>query len=307
MARRRLAEAGLAQAFAHQPFQVDVGVDQVRVVGKARRFGQQLPVLADQRLAVPGQVGGRFALARRRIQVRRQAARRLRGGQRMAVGRLAHRDVRGRQVEQQRRAGQRRVGRGRDRHPQVLADLGVEDEARQVRRLEQQLGAEGHVLAQQPQLRALRMVGRVELARLVELAVVRQVGLGHDAQQPAAVHDRGAVEQRMVHAQRQPHHRHRGQAFAGGDDARQRRFAAVEQRALVEQVVAGVGRQPQLGKDHQRRALLRGLLQQRDALLGVEGRVGDAAARHRHRHAGEALAVQVEELCGFGHGRTLLA
>ena len=37
---------------------------------------------------------------------------------------------------------------------------------------------------------------------------------------------------------------------------RQRRLAAVEQRTLVEQVVAGVGRQAQFGKGHQRRAAL---------------------------------------------------
>ena len=84
--------------------------------------------------------------------------------------------------------------------------------------------------------------------------------------------------------------------------ARQRRLAAVEQRALVEQVVAGVGRQAQFGKGHQRRAGACGLVQQRHALLGIEGRIGHAAARHGHRHAGKTLAVQVEEVGGVVQG-----
>ncbi len=46
-----------------------------------------------------------------------------------------------------------------------------------------------------------------------------------------------------------------GRLARGLDDGLQRRLAGVEQRALVEQVVAGVGRQAQFGKRDQHRAL----------------------------------------------------
>jgi hypothetical protein len=45
---------------------------------------------------------------------------------------------------------------------------------------------------------ALRRVARRELPSLVELAVVRQVGLRHDADQPAPANERRAVVQRAV-------------------------------------------------------------------------------------------------------------
>ena len=56
--------------------------------------------------------------------------------------------------------------------------------------------------------RAARVAG-AELARLVELAVVRQVGLRHDAEHAAAADDGGAVEEQVVDAQRQADDRHR--------------------------------------------------------------------------------------------------
>ena len=71
--------------------------------------------------------------------------------------------------------------------------------------------------------------------------------------------------------------------------------AAFEQRALVEQVVAGVGRQAQLGKRHQHRAAGGGLAVEAHRLGGVEGRVGDAVHRHGDGDAGEAVGVGVEE------------
>ena len=68
-------------------------------------------------------------LPRRRIEIGGQAA----GGLRLAekpprLG-LADRDVAGGEVGEHRGAGERRLGAGRDRHPEVLADLGVHDEA----------------------------------------------------------------------------------------------------------------------------------------------------------------------------------
>ena len=74
-----------------------------------------------------------------------------------------------------------------------------------------------------------------------------------------------------------------GIALRRRGDRLQRRLAGIEQRALVEQVVAGVGRQPQLGKRDQHRAFAGGALEQGDRLGRVEGRIGDAQPRHGRR------------------------
>ena len=105
----RVAERVLPHALARDALEVDVGGDEVRAVDEALRLGEQVAVLVDQRLAVPAEVGGRFAEPGRRVQVGREAARRLQADEPVPVVRLADRDVRGRQVDEHRRAGQRGV------------------------------------------------------------------------------------------------------------------------------------------------------------------------------------------------------
>ena len=114
-------------------------------LGEALGFGEQHAVLVDHRLAVPGQVGGRLALARGGVHVGGQAARRRRAGQQLAVVGAADGDRAAGQVGQHRRAGQRGLGARRHRHPHVLADLDVQHEARQVGGGEQQVRTERHV------------------------------------------------------------------------------------------------------------------------------------------------------------------
>jgi hypothetical protein len=132
---------------ARQPLEVDIGEQQVRAVGKPLRFAQQFTVFIDQRLAIPGQIGRRFALAGGRVQVRGQAARRLLRHELMAIPRLANHDIRCRQVHEHGGAGQRGKRRRGNRHPDVLADLRMEAEERNALDLEQQIGAERHLRA----------------------------------------------------------------------------------------------------------------------------------------------------------------
>ena len=105
-------------------------------------LGQRRAVLEDRGLAVPGEIGGGLAGTRRGVQIGRHAARRLRGAQQPPRLRLADRDVAGRQVGEHGRAGQRGLRTGRHRDPDVLADLGMHDQARHVLGREQQVGAE---------------------------------------------------------------------------------------------------------------------------------------------------------------------
>jgi hypothetical protein len=80
-----VVERAHPQPFGAQEVEVDVGDRPALALGEALRLGEQHPVLVDHRLAVPGEVGGRLALARRRVRVRREAARRRRAGQQLAV------------------------------------------------------------------------------------------------------------------------------------------------------------------------------------------------------------------------------
>ena len=157
--------------------------------------------------------------------------RRLRGAQQPPVVGLADGDVAGREVGQHRGAGQRGERARRQRDPQVLADLDVQHEARAGRA--PRTAGRCRTAPCWPSRRdrgGERLRGRRELALLVELAVVRQVALRHDAEDPAAVHEHGAVEQAVVGAQRQPDGERERQVAAGARPAsagrRARRRAA---------------------------------------------------------------------------------
>jgi len=63
----------------------------------------------------------------------------------------------------------------------------------------------------------------------------------------------------------------------------------------VKQVIGGIGRQAQLGKDGQHRVLAGGLPGQGDDLPGVRRRVGHGNPGYRHRDPGEAVPVQRAE------------
>ena len=195
LALRRVAEGVLAHPLLRQPLEIDFRRDQLRLILEALRLGDDIAVLGDQRVPIPRQVGGRFADARGRICVRRQASRRLAGDERAAVVGLANRDVRRRQVQQQRRARQRRVRRRRNRHPQVLANLGMNREQRLLLVLEDQIVAERDAaICEQVDLVAGRGISRTELPRLIKFAVVREIGLRHDAENlPAMNYDRAVI------------------------------------------------------------------------------------------------------------------
>ena len=130
------------QPLLQQHVQVDVGDRRLVRHRKPFGLGQSVAVLEHRGLPVPGQVGGGFPRPRRGIQVCSKAPRRLGTAQQSAGFGLADGDVAGRQVRQHRCARDRRLAAGRVWHPDVLADLGMDDEAAQVGCSEQQVSAE---------------------------------------------------------------------------------------------------------------------------------------------------------------------
>ena len=197
-----------------QPVEVDVGHRATRSLGEALGLLEEVAALVDERLAVPGQVGGGLALPGRREQVRRAAAGAGAADQQPAVLGPGHGDRRPGQVGEHRRPGERRFGARRDGHPHVLADLDVEVQPGDIGGGEDQVGAEGCVDSTDPDRAAAAVVTGSEVPLLVELAVVGQVGLRADAEDRPAVDDHGTVEHPSAVHERRPDHDHRQQVDA---------------------------------------------------------------------------------------------
>ena len=295
-----VVEGAHAGALLAQQVEVDVGHRAPVAVGEALGLRQQHAVLEDRGLPVPREVGRGLALPGRRVDVRRQAARGRRPAQQLAVLRPPDGDRAPRQVEQHRRAGERRLGARRDRDPDVLADLGVDDEPGHVLGREQQVRAERHVGAADAD-RAALVRPRRELAALVELAVGRRVGLRRHAEHAAAVDDDRAVVDPVAVAQRRADDEHRQQLARGGDDGLQRGLDAVEHRVLQHEVLDRVARQAQLGEHgHRDAVLVAGAREPQDGFR-VRGRVGDRHAPRAGGHAREPVLVERAEV----HPRSL--
>ena len=142
-----VVEGAHPQPLGAQQVEVDVGDASAAGPSGTARCRRAAAVLPDHRLAVPGEVGRRLALARGRVDVGREAPGRRRPRQQAARLRAPDGDRAARQVRQHRRPGQRRRRARRHRHPHVLADLDVQDEARHVLGGEEQVGPERHVRA----------------------------------------------------------------------------------------------------------------------------------------------------------------
>ena len=108
-------------------------------------------------------------------------------------------------------------------------------------RLEEEIGAERHCLAQQFDLAGDRVGAGDEVPLLVELAIVRQVGLRDHTQHLAAMHDDGGVVESARDAQRRTDDQHREKLARRLDHLGDRPLDLVEQRVLQQQVLDGVG------------------------------------------------------------------
>ena len=326
-----VGEGPLAQALGAQALDVDVDDGGARPVGEALGGGEQLAVLVDEGLPVPGQVGGGLALSGGGVDVGGQPPGRRRAGQQLTVLGPPHRDGRAREVDQDRRPGQRRHGGGRDGHPHVLADLDVEGQAGDIVDLEQEVRPEGDpgdrlgtagavgavsTAAHAGQLNALHPgrqgVAGSEVPLLVELPVRGQVGLGGDTAHPPALDDQGAVVEAVAQAQGRADDEGGQEVGAGGAQGLDGGEHVGQQDVGQQEVVDGVARQAQLGEGGQADAILgqgAGLV---DDGGGVGGRVDGHHRQGDGGDAGEALVVGGEELnigrCGVhgvGHGSIL--
>ena len=113
-------------------------------------------------------------------------------------------------------------------------------------------------------------------------------------------HDR-AIEQQMAYLQRRTDHddhRPRDRSLA---NLTQTLATTVEHRPLMEQIVASVGGNPQLGEKCKYYLTFDRLLRQCDGFGGVEGRIGNSHPRNSDRDADEIMIIQVEEIVAPTH------
>ena len=293
-----VAERTLPRAFGQKAADVDVGENEFRLVGKARRLCEQRAILMDHRLAVPGEVSGRLALPCGRIDIGRKAARRMRRAKRLPEVGLADDGVRRREVDEHRGACERGARGRRDRNPNVLANLHMDREPREIARLDEDVGAKGRDLARDRNLFAGNVPARGEMPLLVKLAVVRQIDFRRDGQNPPAQDRDGAVVEPPEAPQRRADDDERMNVARGRNDGGKSRLDRAKQRVLLQKIIDGVGRNPQFREKHKRRARPASLQRHLDRARGVEGGVRDTHARRRRRDADEAVVVQTEERMG---------
>ena len=193
------------QAFLCQHIEVDIGDRRLVRHGKPFGLGQSIAVLEHRGLAVPGEVGGRFAGPGGGIQIRRQTPRGLRPAQQTAGLGLADGDITRRQIRQNCRPRHGGLTARRIGNPDVLADFRVDDQAAEVGGFPQQVGAKRRGATADGYGTSVGAVAADEMARFVELPVIRQVDFRHDAKQCAAMDGQGAVVERTEMPQRRPH------------------------------------------------------------------------------------------------------
>ena len=187
-------EGGHTLALVAELLQVQLGDGESRL---KPALGQDGPVFCDE--AVPGvdEVGGRLPPARIGVDIAADQPPGGGGEEGAAIVVLAHRLVAGGGVQDQGRAPLGQTGGGGVCHPQVLADLHAYAQLGQVRTAEDQPGGELHVLLPgegDTEVAAQQRPAGGEPAPLIELGVVGQVQLGHQAQQLSPAQDGGAVE-----------------------------------------------------------------------------------------------------------------
>ncbi len=160
---------------------------------------------------------------------------------------------------------------------------------------EQKVYAEGCGLAGHGDLPAPLGDAGGEVTALVELTVVGQVALGDHAEDPAPVDDDGAVVEPPRPPQRRPHDQDREQLAAGHGDPGDAGLHCVQHGVLQEQLVQGIGRDPELGEHHHCGVCSIALGGEFQRSLHVEGGIGRLDPRHGRADPREPVAVETIE------------
>ena len=175
----------------------------------------------------------------------------------------------------------------------------MDDEAGQIVRGEDQIGAERHVLLAEADRQAVQAEAGREPALFVIFAIIGQEGLRHDAEDAAAVERHRAIVEPAVADERGADEQQRREAGGLVGDGADGAFAGALLRRLQMQIVDRVGGEVEFGKDDEIDAAIMRLARHGDGRGDVGGDVADAGERRRRRDAGELVAMDRGE--GVGH------
>ena len=137
--------------------------------------------------------------------------------------------------------------------------------------LENEIGAEGDLLlaAETDGFRE-GLFGGAELAALVELPVIGEIGFDGDPEDAAAIENDSAIEQTGVDLQRGADDEDQVEGGRLASDPLDRAEDPLEEGLLVEEVIVGIGRKPQFRKEGEDGLSRRGLPGEADGLFGIE-------------------------------------
>ena len=154
-----------------------------------------------------------------------------------------------------------------------------------------QVVAERHGPPQERHLAADGVAPGGELPFLVELAVIRQETLGHDAEHLPPVDDDRAVKELALEAQRRADEEHGGEVRAGFDELGQGVLRRVEQGVLMEQILVGIGGDPQFREERDGSVGFGGAAGEAKDALEVERRVRHPDLRDANRRTDKAVVI----------------
>jgi hypothetical protein len=158
--------------------------------------------------------------------------------------------------------------------------------------MEQQIDSERRLATRDRDLPVADAGAGGEMPLLVEFAIVRQVRLGHHAENCATVDDDRRIEQSARTPDRRADDQHGQQITRDFGQAIDRLFDRREQRILKKQIVNGIGGETQLREDHECGVQLISSPRQTNSLFKVCRNISNPGAGHARGDANEVLTVE---------------
>ena len=272
-------ECRVGMSLGAQAFHVYLGYLHLGLQREALALSQQQAVLENHGIAAIDHILSRLAEATRAVHITAHRAGTLLSQKRAQVGVLAYQLIAGRTVQDNVGTGHRQVVAGGNGSPYVLADF--YSKLHTVAGIEE-LGFCRHADLTTCQIdgRGVQVLGRGEPALLVELVVVRQIGLGHHAQNGSALQHDGTVQQQAVNLYGHAYHADDVQLAGEVHQVYQALLGLRQEQLFLKQVLTAVARHTQLREAYHLYTLTLGQRYQSLYLLDVIVNVGNLYGRY---------------------------
>src|SRR6478735_8657686 len=100
----------------------------------------------------------------------------------------------------------------------------------------------------------------------------------------------------MIDLQRHTDYGDKGKLFRGFKNTLEPSHGGIEQRPLMKQIIARIGRKPQFGKKREHGPLTLGSFHKLYGTCRVKGGICDTNFRYSHCNANKAVTIKVKEL-----------